>query len=742
LGAIVAGLAILFFAGACSNGTEGAGAVGAVSFSIDAKMNEKIREAAALLCQQNAGAFSFDQEESVDDQQSEDGSFLTLDLKGDYSATKIVKVEKEQTVNFDAVPVDSVVWVEATAYQMANGQKTLLYTGKSQSITVAAGQNKLSLTMKRASQGDSGQDDESEQEAEPEPEPEPEPQTVYVEIYVSASGQNYDATDYNQGSEDQPFKTLYDAEQKIIALNDASANYKILVDGEITGNPPDDPPTGYANYGRAELTSNLTAAYAKSILICGKNELEDGVPQDSINRGIYAYQNAVTNGSVLYIGTSVPVTIQNLKITGGGNASGAGLLIESGATVKLADGVLIIQNNGGSTNSRGGGVKNQGTLFVYGSAVIGNKDATDFAVGDSSVTYLTDGTNGNYAVSGGGIFNGENIDETSSDIVAKLYLGYKGLDASENPIEEPWTGGIYANGTIKGGAIYNCKGCSAYLASGTLKYNAASDKGGGVYNEEGAYFEMKDGSVLSNTATRNNANGGGFSSNGELHIKGGTIQSNVVTSTGHGGAIYSGGSLYITGGTFESNQATERGGAVDFQHDITGAKLEITGGTFKNNKSGKGGGIYCYGRKSDFTPIIKDATFEGNTVMSASAEGQNGGAIYVDASEAASGTMSLRFGGNISMTSSEAKNNDIYFESYVPITLIKSLAETSQLYLMYYSTVATSLADSANTENPVLKTIEGDTNVSISTEYSKFSVRPYSGTTTYYINSSGFLRQN
>ncbi|MCR5045287.1 MAG: hypothetical protein K6A42_01760 [Treponema sp.] len=659
LGAIVAGLAILFFAGACSNGTEGAGAVGAVSFSIDAKMNEKIREAAALLCQQNAGAFSFDQEESVDDQQSEDGSFLTLDLKGDYSASKTVKVEENQTVNFDAVPVDSVVWVEATAYQMANGQKTLLYTGKSQSITVAAGQNKLSLTMKRA-----GQDGP----------------TVYVEIYVSASGQNYDATAYNQGSEDQPFKTLYDAEQKIMTLNDASANYKILVDGEITGNPPADPPTGYANYGRAELTPNLTAAHAKSILICGNNELVDGVPQDSINRGIYAYQNPVTNGSALYIGTSVPVTIQNLKITGGGKASGAGLLIESGATVKLADGVLIIQNNGGSTNSRGGGVKNQGTLFVYGSAVIGNKNATDFAVGDSSVSYLTDERNGNYAVSGGGVFNGQNVDESSPTVLAKFYLGYNGLDASGNPIEEPWTGGIYANGSTQGGAIYNCKGCSAYLASGTLKYNAASSAGGGVYNEKGAYFEMKDGNVLSNEGSGNAYGGGAFFSNGELHIKGGTI---------------------------ESNQTSGTGGAIYYKDTDASSKLEITGGTFKSNQSNS-----------------------------------YGGAIYVDASDAGSGTMSLRFGGNISMASSEAKNNDIYFESYVPITLVKPLAETSQLYLMYYSVVATSLADSANTENPVLKTIEGDTNVSISTEYSKFRVRPYSGTTTYSIDSSGFLRQN
>ena len=108
--------------------------------------------------------------------------------------------------------------------------------------------------------------------------------------------------------------------------------------------------------------------YVNSIVIEGNSELVDGVPVDEING---AFANETENGVTLPITTETPVTLRNIKITGGNNTNtgdikGGGLYIGSKAKVTLDDGVLIE----GNAAAEGSGIYSDGTFNIQGSAVV------------------------------------------------------------------------------------------------------------------------------------------------------------------------------------------------------------------------------------------------------------------------------------------------------------------------------------------------------------------------------------
>ena len=134
------------------------------------------------------------------------------------------------------------------------------------------------------------------------------------------------------------------------------------------------------------------------------------------------------------------------------------------------------KHNYGSTYPTGGGVQNEGNMYVYGNAVIGDASAT---------TAATDADHcSNFAVGyGGGIF----VSSTG-----KLYLGYKSFTSLTENEPETWNGGIYYNYTS-----YNCDATGGggigtdsgiiYMNSGTIANNGTVQKGGEFnYNGKGA----------------------------------------------------------------------------------------------------------------------------------------------------------------------------------------------------------------------------------------------------------------
>ncbi|MBQ9280968.1 MAG: hypothetical protein IJ207_02050 [Treponema sp.] len=94
-----------------------------------------------------------------------------------------------------------------------------------------------------------------------------------------------------------------------------------------------------------------------------KGLYENGEPKDVLDGN-------GSSDSTLKMYVQVPVTIKNLKITGGSgrpnstNTRGGGIYIDGGKTLSLGDGALVT----GNTAAEGGGIYNAGYLYLYGSS--------------------------------------------------------------------------------------------------------------------------------------------------------------------------------------------------------------------------------------------------------------------------------------------------------------------------------------------------------------------------------------
>ena len=297
------------------------------------------------------------------------------------------------------------------------------------------------------------------------------------------------------------FTTLASVCEKI---TNSSLDYIIAVDGTLTG------------------AQTIEASAAKSITLTGSA----GDSSDKLNGN--------ASGTTLTISTTVPVTITNLTITGGSATNGGGINIASGATVTLADGAVVAGNTAGTEKGcLGGGVYNEGTLFMYGSAVIGDASATSYATSAE--------TSSNSALYGGGLYNASG---------AKAYLGY-----SDESIKAELTGGIFHNyAEDGGGAIFNA--AELHINSGSLNYNYTPAWGGAI-----------------RTA-------GDTDGNSVITFSGGTISHNATNNNMGGGVILRGGTFTMTGGEISDNTAGKGGGI-----SITDAAFTMTGGSIKGNTS-------------------------------------------------------------------------------------------------------------------------------------------------------------
>ena len=268
---------------------------------------------------------------------------------------------------------------------------------------------------------------------------------------------------------------------------------------------------------------------ANNVTLCGLNGFDgNGVPQDMLD--------GKGSGTVLTVATTVPVEIRNLKITGGNAENGGGINIASCATVTLADGALVCGNRtADGENHEGGGVYNAGTLFMYGSAMVGSDTATTAAVSRTACS--------NAACHGGGLYNAPG---------AKAYLGY----SSENTPAR-LTGGFYNNYSWgEAGAIYN-KGILK-MGSGNISYNGSEGYSAGVTNNYSeAEFELIGGTISHNATNPNQSvmnSGGVRACEGNFIMRGGEISYNSSNSSG--GVRVHMGTTTLIGGVIKNNTAT------------------------------------------------------------------------------------------------------------------------------------------------------------------------------------------
>ena len=335
--------------------------------------------------------------------------------------------------------------------------------------------------------------------------------TIFTEDLAKKTGTR--AEGYT-GTPVKPFTSIVDAVSVIKDRNNSTADYTILITGSVLGTQV--------------VGDSSTSSYyyidgkAASIRIVGATGLDDsGVPQDELNLS----DNAT--GTILSVKTSVPVTIESLKITGGKRQydRGGGIYINSGATVKLGNGALIT----GNVAQYGAGIYNAGSLFMYGSARVGDTTTTPVTAEsiDSAANHAP--SSGPTDVRGGGVYNSGTV-----------YLGYDGFTTDDPPQKHQCTltGGITRNYPC---GLYNIGG-TVYFDSGDISYNYGT-QGGGVYLTNSAKLIMTGGSITNNMAKEY---GGGvqISGGGEFDFQKGTFTSNTLDATNgqKGGAVcnYSG----------------------------------------------------------------------------------------------------------------------------------------------------------------------------------------------------------
>ena len=422
-------------------------------------------------------------------------------------------------------------------------------------------------------------------------------------LYVSGTGD--DPT--GDGTEANPFESIDKACEKIIETGDSEMDWVIYIMGDVTGPHSSTKKAGergtntayYDNtdFGRTVIPADITSDYAKSILLIGKNGLDaNDIPQDMLNRGLVQGTSTTTSptGNVLAIATTVPVTIKNLKITGGatystsGNStndpyysSGGGLYVAEGANVTLDDGVLITKNKA----YNGGAVYNAGTLYMVGSATIGDNTITMYPQVDFTGAEKPEEKKyrcSNEYKYGGGIYN-----------IGTAYLGTS---------TRTLTGGIYNSygSSACGGGLYNTGSGTIFMSSGNIKYNDGQSLGGGVCINSGT-FTMTGGELFFNST--GGKGGGVYVSNGAVfNFGGGKISGHNANDCG--GAVF----IIGDGNSNGVGKMFMYGNAVIGDSSKTTSASAIVGATTEElgeavlaaqnlgcNVAPSGGGIYAQG---------------------------------------------------------------------------------------------------------------------------------------------------
>jgi uncharacterized repeat protein (TIGR02543 family) len=450
------------------------------------------------------------------------------------------------------------------------------------------------------------------------------------EFYVASRSDG----EVGSGTIDNPFASVQVAFDSILDEKKTNTDYRIVVLGTLEGGQ------SMGDFFEEDNGETATTLEGTTITLVGQEHNQQSAVID-------ATKDEENDPIALQVFTNIPVTIENLTITGGRNREAGGIQISSedgvvshvtlgagalvtenyvlegggggvsvhgeGSTFKMLPGSKITNNIAGTeddaTNSvngqgangggvyvgvgstfimaggvisgneavspendyqnyygRGGGVYNEGVMYMYGSAVIGDT---------TPKTEATASQHSNIAMNGGGIFNN----------CGQLWIGYKPGESSDDaPVpDEEFIGGIaynYAqekdNTCGNGGGIglggYN-DGESNHIYKCKIAYNAADLNGGGI----GRIFNNSGHSALS--------------------IDQSIIKGNVAGIDGYeegglgGGLFLNMENAYINNTIISNNTATNDGGGLYFE----GYKIALDNCQVTGNKAMEGAGVYLMG---------------------------------------------------------------------------------------------------------------------------------------------------
>lgn len=312
-----------------------------------------------------------------------------------------------------------------------------------------------------------------------------------TQIYVGTTTWG-NASISGDGSPKSPYLDLSYAFDFIKNKGDSSVIYTIWVSGLITGT--------------ASIPADINSTKAIAIKIFGTTGNETDI------------LNGNSSGTVLTINSTVPVTIGNLKITGGSNSTGDGggiRVASAGTTLTLSDGALIT----GNTAKNGGGIHASGcNVVMTGNAKVSRNTSTETGGGIALIS--TDSSAASLTMSG-----------TSS------VTGCKATSTSMG-----WGGGIYANGK-------SSKRCTITLSGNAKITDNRTREGAGIGLVDFNDLIIKDSVEISGNIATNN--GGGLRAwNSTITMTGGIVKNNSATNGGGGISVNKKGFLTISGSAY------------------------------------------------------------------------------------------------------------------------------------------------------------------------------------------------
>lgn len=363
-------------------------------------------------------------------------------------------------------------------------------------------------------------------------------------IYVGQASDGTAGLDANAGTKSAPFAKI---DRACKDMDDAGIDYEINVRGTVSG----------AQTIPNTLSKDSTLLYhAKSVTIKGVTPIptsgeQKDIPQDAIDGG-------GSGGTALTVASAVPITIQNLKITGGaGSQNGGGIYMNPGADVTILGGALITANK---AKNHGGGIYcANGRLTIKGGKISANEITGTsgslggiglYAAGNSVIEMTGGEISGNKDTSHVDVVGGGVKLEGSASFVMS------GGEVKDNQVVRAG-GNFYVTGGGDSGPSVTLSG-SAKITGGLADSSYFSDQdaiGGAVWLEgTGSSLEMSGGEISGNStesSSGKNACAGIYVRDATFTMTGGKISdNNVLGGNIQGGAVRLNGNFNISGSAY------------------------------------------------------------------------------------------------------------------------------------------------------------------------------------------------
>ena len=321
--------------------------------------------------------------------------------------------------------------------------------------------------------------------------------------------------------------------------------------------------------------------------------------------------------------------------------------------------------SGNTAESRGGGIRNAGTLLLSDVEVSSNTSTSEGVtrgggIDNSADLTITNGSRiiDNHAIDepgssaeGGGIrsddgtliiTDSEVSNNSSTENGGGIYVRSGRLIVTGSTIDGNVAGSANGGDTSlegSGGGIHFASfsvNVRATIESTTISNNFAPENGGGIWLDTGVTLRIDSGSQIINNEAAGDGGGGIYSNGGDLALLNITIEGNSASgANGSGGGIFtlpnqrfnsgSGGDVFISESIVNSNTATVSGGAIS----SVGSDLNVVGSTFMTNSAGAatigtGGAINIVSTSAnDVNAVFRDSLVSGSTATT------SGGAFFI-----------------------------------------------------------------------------------------------------------------